>query len=444
MKNNKKTKRTILKTVLITIVIIIVLTGAIINFLIKIKAEANVLIFYHSWVSSGEQAAINALINVFSAKYPTTTIIPTPVVSQSSGGGGVALFNLVKPMVFAKEAPDAFQMHAGYEAKTFVDAGLLENVDDIWKSEKLEEMVPKTVQAMCQFQGHYYSVPINIHRTNVVWYNKKILDENKINPKEITTWDDFFSACQKLREAGVEYPIQMGTTWTAQHTFDQIIASIGIDFYENWINGKVISSSGYDPRLIEAFDIFQRYLSYTNPDHTQVSWDQATARIIAREGAFNIMGDWANGEFKAAKQRYNEDYGSFIVPGTNKMYGFVIDTFQLPQGIQHQKNAKNWLKVVASKEGQDAFNPLKGSISARIDTNISKYDAYQQSAILDFLVMKYMFPAVSNGMPKAFEEKEQKVIAQFIKDLDANKAANEIANYIKTTSMDYTITWELD
>lgn len=434
-------KRNFLKIFLISLVIVLVIVGVFTQFIAESNKEAAVLVFYHWWTSAGEQNAIDTLVDLFSKKYPDITVVPTPVLSQGAGGGGLTLFNLVKPMVFAKEAPDAFQIHAGYETKIFVDAGLLEPVDNIWQSENLSKTVPVIIQKMCQFQGEYYSVPIDIHRTNVIWYNQRLIDENNINVLELNTWDKFFEACDDLRASGVNYPIQMGRTWTAQHTFDQIIASIGIDFYEDWVNGKVISAD--DSRLIEAFEIFERYLVYVNPDHETTSWDSATKRIISGEGAFNIMGDWANGEFKNENQIYNEDYGTIPVPGTSDMYGLVIDSFQRPKNILHPTSAEKWLKVVASKEGQDTFNPLKGSISARIDTDISKYDLYQQSAILDFIVIKKMFPAVSNGLPKQFETKEQEVIENFMKDRNMNKAVKEITDYAKGTSLDYTITWEL-
>ncbi|MGD8518691.1 MAG: carbohydrate ABC transporter substrate-binding protein, partial [Anaerolineae bacterium] len=34
--------------------------------------------------------------------------------------------------------------------------------------------------------------------------------------------------------------------------------------------------------------------------------------------------------------------------------------------------------------GQDAFNPLKGSIAARLDSDLSLYNAYGQSAAADW------------------------------------------------------------
>ncbi|PKO12530.1 MAG: ABC transporter substrate-binding protein, partial [Chloroflexi bacterium HGW-Chloroflexi-10] len=43
-----------------------------------------------------------------------------------------------------------------------------------------------------------------------------------------------------------------------------------------------------------------------------------------------------------------------------------------------------WLTVAGSKEGQDAFNPVKGSIPARSDGDKSLYDVYLQSAMDDW------------------------------------------------------------
>jgi glucose/mannose transport system substrate-binding protein len=437
MKNSKFTFEEKIR-ILTLIVILGIILGTTIYF--SLQEEENVLVIYHWWTSPGEKAALDSLINVFNEKYPNVTVVTMPI----TGGAGYTMLEIIRPLVNTGEAPDAFQMHAGYEAKPYYTAGLLESVDKIWESEELEKVVPKVVQVMCQFDGHYYSVPVDIHRANVIWYNKKILDENKINPYTLTTWNSFFEVCDKLKSVGIKYPIQMGTDWTAVHVFESIIASEGIDFYEDWINGKVTSAD--DERLLRALETFKKYLSYVNPDNSNLEWNQVTARIISSDGAFNLMGDWANGEFKIAGMTYGVEYGSLIVPGTNNMYGLVIDTFQHPKGIVHPKNSEKWLKVVSSKEGQDAFNPIKGSISARVDTNLSKYDIYSQFAILDFGHIQYMFPSVvhGSGAPENFRIKLRKIIADFVVNQDVEKTAKELTDYTKEISDEYSIEWELN
>jgi glucose/mannose transport system substrate-binding protein len=410
------------------------------SFVYQLGKDADSLVIYHWWTSPGETAALNSLVDVFTEKYPDVEVI-TPSVP---GGGGYALLEVIKPLVNTRKAPDAFQMHAGYEAKPYFNAGLLAPVNNIWKSEGLEKVIPKVVQVMCQFDWDYYSVPVDIHRANVVWYNKKILDDADIDYDDLTTWNSFFNACDKLKITGIKYPIQMGADWTAAHVFETIMASEGIDFYEDWINGKIISED--DPRLLEAFETFKKYLSYVNPDNANLEWNNATARIISGEGAFNIMGDWANGEFKILGKVYDVDYGAFTVPETENMYGLVIDTFQHPKGIAHPLNSERWLKVVSSKEGQDAFNPLKGSISARVDIDVSKYDLYSKLAALDFASIKYMYPSVvhGSGAPELFKVKLKEIMSDFVKDLDVSKAAKIMTDYTKEISNEYSTEWQLN
>lgn len=403
------------------------------------KKEVNALTFYTWWTSASEKAALNKFIEIFSKQYPDVAIIAAPV----TGGAGFKMVPVIKSLIEGGEAPDAFQMHAGYEAKPYFDAGLLSPIDYIWESEKLGDFIPRVIQDMNKFDGHYYSVPVDLHRGNLVWYNKSLLDAQGINPDSLTTWEALFAAADKLKAKGVQYPIQMGESWTAAHVFETIIASEGIDVYEDWINGKITDKA--DPRLLQATATLERYLSYVNKDHNDLSWDEAIKRIIKKEGAFSVMGDWANGEFKLVGMKYGKDYGSIPVPGTKGMYGLIIDTFQHPKGISHPTNSDRWLKMVASREGQDAFNPAKGSISVRTDSDVDFYDSYQQAAINDFKNAKYLYPSVvhGSGAPETYKLKLIDVIGAFTVDLNAAKAVSDLADYTRKNISEYNRSWSI-
>ena len=403
---------------------------------------ANLLEIYHWWTSGGEKKAIDALVDVFKGRYPDVGVIQSPV----AGGAGYVMKAVMKSLVLAGEAPDAFQMHAGYEGKPYFDAGYLEPISSLWKEEGWEAVIPKVVQDMVKFKGEYYAVPVNIHRVNVVWYNKAVLDANGINPATLTSWDAFFASCDKLVAAGIAQPIALGDIgkWTDTHVLEQIIAGEGISFYEDWVNGKVTSAT--DPKLLHVLETFKKYLGYVNADHATLTWDQAIARVITGKAAFSIMGDWANGEFFVAKKVYGTDYGTFPTPGTAGMYGLCIDCFQHPKGVKHPENSLKWLRVVGSKEGQDAFNPIKGSIAARTDADETKYGAYQKAAIGDFKTAKYMYPSVAHGSgaPEAFTAKLDDIMSAFVTNRDVSAAAKALTDAIKAASADYTVVWSLD
>jgi len=432
----------VIKTVYVVLLAVII-TGATVGFgtwYLTRPAKANVVEIYHWWTSGGEKAAIGALVDVFKARYPDVGVIQSPV----AGGAGYVMKALMKSLVLAGEAPDAFQLHAGYEMKPYVDGGYLDPINDLWTAEGWETVFPTVVKDMVKFGTNYYAVPVNIHRVNVVWYNKIVLDAHGISAN-ITTWDAFFAACDALVTAGMTHPIALGDQgkWAATHVLEQIIASEGIGFYQNFVNGKVTSST--NTTLLDALTKFKKYLSYVNDNHAALTWDGATAMVIRNESAFNIMGDWANGEFLVANKTYGVHYGTFPVPGTGNMYGLCIDCFEHPKGVKHPENSYNWLRVVGSKDGQDAFNPLKGSISARTDADKAKYGPYQKAAIADFTTVTHMYPSVvhGSGMPEAFTARLDDIISAFVDTKDVNAAAASLTSAVTAASADFTKVWKL-
>jgi glucose/mannose transport system substrate-binding protein len=324
------------------------------------KAAGTEVTVYHWWTSVSELAAVNALVDVFKKQYPDVAVNPR---ATGAHGGGSRMFVLVSQAATAGRAPHAFQTHAGAQVRPYFDAGLLAPIDQVWTASGLEKAVPPLVRQLSRIDGHYYSLPINVHRNNLVWYNKALLDKNGIDPATLTTWDAFFKAAETLRAGGLSQPVQVGENWTLGVAFEAILAGGGIGPYQDWINGKLTAAD--DARLLEAFGILKRYLSYANDDHAATAWDAAVKRVIRGEAAFCIMGDWANGEFQAARLRFGKDYGALPVPGTKGMYGVTVDAFAQMRGAANAAEAGRWMGVAASREGQDAFNAAKGSISAR-------------------------------------------------------------------------------
>jgi glucose/mannose transport system substrate-binding protein len=294
---------------------------------------------------------------------------------------------------------------------------------------------------MNKFEGRYYSVPVGVHRTNVLWYNKALLEKHGINPASLTSWEALFKAAEDLRARGVESPMAVGIEWTVGHVFECIVASLGIEVYEDWINGRMRDAD--DRHLVNALGILKRYLAFTNRKDYTLAYDAAMKRVVTGDAAFCIMGDWALGEFRAAGLKYGKDFGSLPVPGTKGLYGLAIDTFLHPAGIARPGNSESWMKVVVSPEGQNAFNSKKGSIPARSDVDTAGYDPYQKAAIADFKAAKAMYPSVGSGAPEAFKLRAIEIIGTFVTDRDVDKAAAALASLTAGLQKAYTRTWSL-
>lgn len=413
--------------------------SSLINPVASPKIEVNTLAFYDWLVSPGEKVAIDSLVKLFAEKYPDTLIIPTAI----GGGAGYGMTSIVKPLITTGQAPDAFQMHAGYEGMPYYRGGYLESVDDIWESEKLASVVPSVIQNMNKYDGHYYSVPIDIHRVNLIWYNKDLIFKNNIDVLKITDWEEFFKACDVLKEAGVKNPIQISESWTIAQVFEEMALGEGVDFYQDLINGKVTSAN--DARLLRVLEKLKKYLSFTNFDYRNLTWDETINRLVIGESAFMVMGDWADKEFSLSGKKYGTDYGAFNAPGTESIYNVSVDTFQRPKNILHPINADRWLKLAVSQEGQDVFNSLKGSIPVRTDADISRYDDYQRSAISDFWKARYIVPSIVHGVaaPQSFKLKLIDVVENFATDQNIDRAAVAISSYAAATSEEFVIKWSL-
>ena len=93
------------------------------------------------------------------------------------------------------------------------------------------------------------------------------------------------------------------------------------------------------------------------------------------------------------------------------------------KGAPNRDAAVAWLTVCGSQEGQDAFNPLKGSIPARTDGDKALYDVYLQSAMADF-GSNTIVPSLAHGAAAAegWVTAFNDVMTLFVNDLDVAAA----------------------
>jgi len=330
-----------------------------------------------SWWAGDEGPALAALIDIYKKQNPNVNVINATV----TGGSGVNAKAVLKTRMLGGEPPDSFQVHAGQELiGTWVKADRMEDLTPLFKEQGWMNVFPEGLIKLIGTDKGIWSVPVNIHRSNVMWYVPANLKKWGIEAPK--TWDDFFAAAEKLKAAGVT-PLALAQNWTANHLWESVaLASLGADNWDALWSGKLAFDS---PEGVKAWELFGRVLEYTNADASSLSWQQATDMVIDGRAAFNIMGDWAAGYMTTTKKLApGTGYGWAASPGTGGEFMFLADSFCLPKGSPHRDNAIAWLKILGSQEGSDAFNPIKGSISARTDSDLSKYNDYLKSASADF------------------------------------------------------------
>jgi len=328
------------------------------------------------WTGGGEAAGLEAMIKVFKAQYPDIEFINAAV----AGGAGTNARAVLASRLQAGDPPDSWQGHAGQELiGTYVAGNQILPLNDLYESEGWLKVMPETLIPLISQDGKIYSVPVNIHRANVLWYNPKILKDHNINVP--TTIDEWFAAMDALKAAGVT-PLALGEQWTKMHLLETVLlGTLGPEAYNGLWSGKTDWGS---PEVKVALENFAKLLTYANSDSASLSWQDASQLVVNGDAAFNVMGDWAEGYFRELGKTPQVDYGWAPVPGTSGTFQFLSDSFVLAAGAPHPDGAIAWLKVAGSKAGQEAFNPVKGSICARTDCDKSLFGEYLQSAMNDW------------------------------------------------------------
>jgi glucose/mannose transport system substrate-binding protein len=231
-------------------------------------------------------------------------------------------------------------------------------------------------------------------------------------------------------------PLALGDKlkWEAAHLFeDVLLGSLGAQAYRGLWTGETAWDG---PEVKKAFDQFAQILQYVNTDHAAHTWDTATQMVLDGKAAMTIMGDWAHGYFISKGAKPNVDYGWSASPGTDGSFMVVTDTFGLPDGAPHRTDAVNWLKVVGSKEGQEAFNPKKGSICARTDCSLTVFDAYLKESTADFKDSE-LTPSEVHGSaaPEGFVTQFQDIVAGFVANKKADTAQKALATACSSSGM---------
>jgi glucose/mannose transport system substrate-binding protein len=371
------------------------------------------------WVSRGESEALRAILGVYDRAHPSA-----PVVSAAVSGTPLARKHLRSRMTRGRP-PDTFQVNGGTDLFSWVGCGAvrerMEPLDFLFSSEGWGDVFPSDVLNLVTHGGRIYAVPVDIHRTNTLFFNRRNLAEHGLAPP--TTLEDLHHVAHGLRARGiVPFSIGYKDPWTlTMLAFENVMVAIaGGEYYRDFFCGK---RSADDPELLATLHHVARILDYSNADAASLGWDDAVERVLTGRAAMTIMGDWAKGYLTNSGSNF--DFGEIPSPGAAGAFVFATDTFGLPKRASQRAGAIELLKVFGSKEGQDAFNPLKGSLPARTDADLSRYDPLAQATARDFRVSP-RYPSLASLASSMFTRALDKAMGAFARDRNASAVADAI------------------
>ncbi|WP_170337359.1 ABC transporter substrate-binding protein [Ruegeria arenilitoris] len=350
------------------------LTSAIAAFSVT-AAHAEDVEVLHWWTSGGEAAALNVLKQDLETQGIGWQDMPV------AGGGGTEAMTVLRARVTAGDPPTAVQA-LGFDILDWGNQGALANLNDLAAQEGWDEVVPEALQFFAKVDDKWISAPVNVHSTNWVWANKSVLDANGIAVPE--TWEDFVAAVEALKAAGITPIAHGGQAWQDATVFDAVAMSTGgPEFYKAAFIDLDEETLGSDT-MKEAFDRMAFIRDNVDDNFSGRDWNLATAMVINGEAGFQMMGDWAKGEFLNAGKVPGEDFLCFRFPGTQDQVTFNADQFMMfDQGGAVSEEQAALASAILSPSFQIAFNKVKGSVPARTDVDGSELDACGQQGMKD-------------------------------------------------------------
>jgi glucose/mannose transport system substrate-binding protein len=383
----------------------------------------------HWWTSGGEAKAVGELKKAFEAQGGKW------VDSPIAGGGGDAAMTALRARVVAGNPPAAVQLK-GPGIQEWAQQGALNDVNDVATKENWDGVLPPVLAQIMKYQGKYVAAPVNIHRVDWFWANPQVLAKVGITemPK---TWDEFNADADKLMAAGITPLAHGGQPWQDATIFEDVVLGVGgADFYNKalvQLDQEALTSD----TMVKSFDQLRRLRGYVDPNFSGRDWNLATAMVMKGDAGFQIMGDWAKGEFLAAGKKPGTDFLCAPTPGGGFNLNSDSFTFFKVEGAENLEGQKVLASLIMSPSFQETFNLAKGSIPARTDVKLDKFDACAIKSHEDLLAAiknNSLVPSMAHEMavPRTVRGEFLDLVTNFFNsDMSSKDATTQLAAAVK-------------
>ncbi len=346
----------------------------------------------HWWTSGGEAKSVAVLQKEFAANGGTWTDMPV------AGGGGDAAMTTLRARVLSGNAPAAVQLK-GPAIQEWHEEGALADISAVAEADGWADLLPASIAGHMKCEGVWCAAPVNVHRVDWIWANAEVLKANGIAMPG--TWDEFNAAAKKLQAAGIIPLAHGGQAWQDATVFEAVaLGVLGADGFRKAfveLDKDALTSDA----MVAVFDQMRTLRGLVDRNFSGRDWNLATAMVINGEAAFQIMGDWAKGEFLAAGKVPGKDFLCASTPGDGFLYN--VDSFAMFNVRGEDKRAGQLLlaKLIVGKNFQKTFNLNKGSIPARTDVALDEFDSCAHLSARDMAASSKggsLLPSYAHGM----------------------------------------------
>lgn len=268
------------------------------------------------------------------------------------------------------DAPDLANWYAGNRMAPFVEAGLFEDVTDVWKDNDLDNQLSSSAPSMT-IDGKKWGVPYTYYQWGV-YYRKDLFEQ--VGAKEPKTWNEFLEVCAKLKAAGIT-PFTIGTKalWPVAGWFDYLNMRVnGYQYHMDLTAGK---RSYADREVAAVFDRWDELVKkgYFIEDHAAIDWQEAVPHLVNGKAAMYLMGNFAVAVFvDGGVDKDNLGFFSFPkIADVPRAEDAPIDTIHIPSNAKNKEDAKLFLAFLAKAETQTMMNDILGQLPVNSGSEVT-------------------------------------------------------------------------
>lgn len=294
------------------------------------------------------RATMEAMIGRFGEKHPGLNI-ETTVIDREAYKTQIRNF-------LTANAPDVATWYAANRMRPYVEAGLFEDVSDLYAEPAMAEGLASTKGALT-IDGKQWGVAYTYYQWGV-YYRKDIFDE--LGLSEPSTWDEEKANCAKIVESGRAcYTIGTKYLWTAGGWFDYLnMRTNGFDFHMDLAAGNV---SWEDDRVKQTFANWAELIEMGAfiDNHQTYSWQEALPFMVKGEAAAYLMGNFAVAPLREAGLTDDQlDFYQFVKinPDVELSEDAPTDTFHIPANAKNKEAAREFLRFATSADEQTIIN----------------------------------------------------------------------------------------
>lgn len=328
------------------------------------------------------RATMEAMIARFQEMHPELEI-ETTVIDREAYKTQIRNFLTANP-------PDVNTWYAANRMKPYVDAGLFEDVSDLWREPEISQGLASTKGALT-IDGKQWGVPYTYYQWGV-YYRKDIYEE--LGLSEPSDWDEFKSNCQAIVDSGRAcFTIGTKFLWTAGGWFDYLnMRTNGFDFHirlasgeESWESDEVRATFANWKELIDMGAFIDNHQTY--------SWQEALPFMVNGDAAAYLMGNFAVAPLREAGLTDDQlDFFQFpsITDGVALAEDAPTDTFHIPANAANKEAAREFLRFVVSADEQTEING---------PDNLGQLPVNANSSVADDKFLNEGFAMLSSNSP---------------------------------------------